>query len=141
MNKIVFSLQSIKEKASERPAGYYEDVVASGDVHDGYVHLDIGTYNKLVRKYSTDNDRTFVTEFEPEGERVPSADCYQRMLMWVLGLRPVKDGPTDVVKALQGLATTNDSIHKCSARKRQKLRMYVDHALEEGLTPPDIVIE
>ena len=71
----------------------------------------------------------------------PASSDYKRLYDWVMQLQLHRDGPGEVVKALQGLASTNHAVHACGARKRAKLKMYVKQAVEQGLTPPDVVLE
>jgi hypothetical protein len=48
---IVIPFLELRARAAERPAGYFEDVVASGTVVGESVHLSLAAHRRLVAKY------------------------------------------------------------------------------------------
>lgn len=49
---MTFSLQSIRAQSAHRPAGYYEDVIASGVIEGDHLVLSEEAYARLAVKYS-----------------------------------------------------------------------------------------
>jgi hypothetical protein len=52
MNETIkFSIKAIKERAKNRPEGYYEDVISGGKIVGDYVEIDHFKAVELVEKY------------------------------------------------------------------------------------------
>ena len=45
-------LSDIKNKSSERPTGYYEDVIGRGTIDGDYLIIDAENYTALITKYN-----------------------------------------------------------------------------------------
>jgi len=65
----------------------------------------------------------------------PSPSKYKELYEMIMRLKP-EDGPTDAVKTLQGLASSSNKAHKCSASKRKRLVIYINEAIKEGVEFP-----
>ena len=46
------SIEKLREKSSARPTGYFEEVIASGKVKDGWLYLDSDAYRRLLEIYN-----------------------------------------------------------------------------------------
>lgn len=61
----VFTLESIRNTAARRPAGYVEDILSHGTVTGDSVSLSDDAYNALVAKYRTPKPRSSTARVTP----------------------------------------------------------------------------
>jgi hypothetical protein len=54
---VKISIEKLRQKAAERPAGYLEDVLASGKAVDGWLQITPEAYQALTKKYSPERLR------------------------------------------------------------------------------------
>lgn len=74
------SLQSVRAIISNRPLGYYQDVISSGRVEGDVLFIEHDSYVALRQKYSPKDQTSFAIPFGPGTEL--------KKLLSKLGLKP-----------------------------------------------------
>jgi len=68
--KAAIKLSDLKEKAKERPEGYYQDAVSRGDIRGNYLMIDTEEVKKLAEKYRPKGLGDYVAEILKAPARV-----------------------------------------------------------------------